>query len=114
MATLALHAELAEMNVVVAMTGGAVGGHFHLSGRAAMAFAAGELDVFASQRKFRLAVVVEFPDAPGVRRMAGRTVSSESTAVNIAAAMACETIVRRAFERARHMALAATDEHVHT
>lgn len=78
-----------------------------------MTVAAIELRVFAGQREFRLPVVIEIPDAPAVGRMAGGAVAAEAAFVYIAASMAGNAVVRGAGIRARGVALATSNDHVH-
>ena len=66
MAALALSAELTEVNVVVAVTGGAIGRQLHRARGAAMTIAAAQTCVSAGQRKLRLLVVIEVPQAPAI------------------------------------------------
>src|SRR6185295_8686395 len=111
-AALALGPELPEMDVVVAMACRTVGGQAHLSGGLAMAVIAGELRVAAGEREIGLLVVVEIPDLPAIGRVTGCALVAERALVHVAAAVTCDTFLRRARVAARRMALAAADDHV--
>ena len=98
MAVLTLRAELAEVDIVAAMAAGAVARQFHDASGLAMAGDAGNPGVRAGQFETRLPGMVELPELPAVRGVAGRTVPAEAALVQVVAGVAGVAILRRTAE----------------
>jgi hypothetical protein len=113
-ATLALHPVLTKMNVVVAVTGGAVAGQTHFGGGLAMARNARNLTMRTRQREPRLQTVIEVPLRPAVGIVACRAVATECALVNVSRSVTCDALLRRALECLVSVALRARYQHVHT
>ena len=108
MARVAFRTELALVDVVLGMTGGAIGARFDFSlCRFGVAGVAGEALVLASQRKARLFVVVEFPIGPAIWVVALGAIGAESAFVRIVFLVAVDATRRRVPIRGREMAFLA-------
>src|SRR5215510_10984933 len=114
MATLALPSVLTEMDVVLRVAGDAPRIELHFIGGALVAARTGELPVRAFECEARLLAVVEFPDAPAVRRMAARTVLAEATFVHVVGRVTGVALVTDVLVGACHVALLAWHGDVHT
>lgn len=110
MAAIALDAELAQVPIVLVMTGIAFLAHFSRTRRFGMARRACQLAVRAKQRKVRILRVIEGPDLPAVGRVAAVALLAERTFMHILARMASDAGGRRSTERLSCMALSAADQ----
>ena len=112
MATIALHTVLAQMPVILAVTGRALLRHLHRARRLAMAGCALQLAVGAEQRKMRFLGMIEHPERPAIARRATVAFVPESTLVNVIVGMAIGTLRGCLVESQRGVTLRATDEPV--
>src|ERR1700676_4380425 len=88
MAPLTLPAELPNVNIVLLVTGCAVGRELELFRRFTMTIGAGHLAVRAGQREPRFLGVIEFPQVPAIRRVAGRALLTQAAFVHVLRPMA--------------------------
>lgn len=109
---LALPAELAEVGIVFHVAGRALAPEFDLGRRFTMAVGALELRMRAVQRKAGDAGVIEFPNAPAIRRMAAVAFLAEASLVLVRGLMAAETVRGCIFVRGSQMALLARHDDV--
>lgn len=104
MATPAILAELAVVNVVNAVANTTRGRKLDLAFyRSPVAGNTLESNVFAVQREARLGVVIEFPQVPSVRVMAGIAVWPQSAPMGIFIRMAIATSTGRFLKLLRQM-----------
>ena len=107
---LALHSELPQMPIILVMAGIALLAHFSRARWVAMARRALQLAVRAEQRKVRILGVIEPPELPAIRRVAGLALLSQCALVHVLARMAADAGGRRCSKRLRRMALGAAHQ----
>ncbi len=112
MTLLALTAELAEMNVVLLVTCGAIARERNLRSGFAMALSALQLLVRARQRKLSLRMV-EFPELPAIRGVAVIALGTEIASMNIAVRVTSIAGGIGPREGMIRMAACARRDHVH-
>ena len=105
MTAIAGRAVLAQMPIVLAMTGAALLRHLGRSRRFVVTVGALQLRVRAEQRKVGLLRMIEHPLRPAVRRVTALALFAESALVDIVMGMAVDAVRRRLRERERGMAL---------
>lgn len=110
MATITLLAILAQMPVILAMTGTTLLRHLHGARRLAMARGALQLAVRAEQREMGFLGVIEHPERPAVDRMARVALLPQSALVNVIVGMAFDALHGCLVEGQRRMTLRATDQ----
>ena len=110
MAALALHSELPQMPIILVMAGIALLAHFSCARWVAMARRALQLAVRAEQRKVRILGVIEPPELPAIRRVAGLALLSQCALVHVLARMAADAGGRRCSKGLRRMALGAAHQ----
>ena len=107
MASTALLAESAGVNIVACVTTRTRLRQLSFAGRLPMAGRAGRLAVSASQGKATLLLVIEILSTPGFRPMAICAVRSEPPRMRIVDRMTRNTILRRSFVAARNVTAVA-------
>src|SRR5882762_7385799 len=107
MAALALTPVLPEVHVILRVAGNAIRTELHLVGRLPVAVRAHELRVRAGERESGLLAVVEFPNAPAVRRVTPGAFLPQSPFVDIVLLVTLDAFVAHVFVLARDVALLA-------
>lgn len=112
MTFLTLTPVLAQMYVILRVTGDALLVELDLRGRLLMTARAAQLCVRAGEREARLLAVVELPHTPAVRGVALLAFLSEASLVNVGLFMALHAGRVRYLERPPRVALFAWDRNV--
>lgn len=114
MTALALLTELTEVHIVAHVTSAAFGCQLYFTGRAFVTTGTLELAVRAGQRKLGGLVVIEFPDAPTIRRMTTGAVLTQATLMTVLRLMAAVAIALGVFELLCEMTLFARHRDMQT
>ncbi len=109
MTLIAPPAVLPQMPIVLLMAGNALLGHLHGARRIAVTAGALKFAVRPYQREMRIPGVIESPQRPAIRRVAGFTLLAQSPLVDVIMRMAVHAHERCAIECQRRVALGATD-----
>ena len=110
MAAVALRTVLTQVPIVLVMAGVALLRHPLRTGRLAMAIGALQFAVRAEQREVRIARMIEGPQLPAVRRVAGFALFAQAAFVHVILRMAAIAGRGRVAESLRGMALHAADD----
>jgi hypothetical protein len=111
---LALRAELPKVHVVLFVTRVAIVRQPHFSCRLHVTRVAAQLFVSAREREVRLFGVIEFPQAPAVRRVTNVAVGSQTTFVYVFRGVARVACLRRFAEIRRRVTAGARHRHMQT
>ena len=109
MAAVALCAILTQMPIVLVMAGIAFLRHFPRTWRLLMAVSALQFAVCTEQREVRIPRVIEPPQLPAIRRVAGLALVAQTTLVHILVRVAAVAGRCCGTESLRRMALHATN-----
>jgi hypothetical protein len=109
MAAITAAAKLAGVDVVRSVTRTTVGRQLRFVGGLLMAVRTRKPRMRTGEREMRACTMVELPQIPAIRRMAGGAVATEAALVHVTLAMAAVAVMRRALECLGWMALRAGD-----